>query len=75
MKSREWWRERPKWLDPVLWTLLIIALAELLLPPIGDRMAGLSDSLWWAVLPWVLIVGVWAWMLRRMSKEGSTRQE
>jgi hypothetical protein len=39
-----------------------------MLLPIGSWLSGLSDSLWWMVLPWFLIIAFWAYLIARYRK-------
>jgi uncharacterized membrane protein YfcA len=34
----------------------------------GALLARVSDSLWWQVLPWILLAGFWIFLLRRRHR-------
>ena len=38
----------------------------------GALLARVSDSLWWQVLPWILLAGFWIFLLRRQRRPGMT---
>ena len=40
----------------------------------GAALARVSDSLWWQVLPWVLLAGLWILLLRRRHRPELTRR-
>ena len=46
----------------VLAAAITLLLIEVL--PLGSWLTSRSDALWWAVLPWLLIVVIWVVMIR-----------
>lgn len=58
-------------LSRILWSVLLVAGAVIIwASDFGSWMAGLSDALWWQILPWVLIVLIWIYLLRMFRRRG-----
>jgi hypothetical protein len=36
----------------------------------SDWLAGLSDSLWWTAVPWLLIAVLWIFIIQRIRRRG-----
>lgn len=52
----------------VFWFFVLILASWLIADPVGGWAAELSNSVWWAVLPWVLIALIWIYMVRQLLR-------
>lgn len=52
----------------MLWFIILILASWLIVDPLGEWLAGWSDSVWWALLPWVLIVLFWTIIIRQLLR-------
>ncbi|MBA3853820.1 MAG: hypothetical protein C0503_05355 [Gemmatimonas sp.] len=48
--------------------VLTMLLARFVFIPIGERIAGVGDSLVWQLLPWLLIAAIWIVLLAAMRR-------
>jgi len=60
---------RPSWATDDLWTELHDQNVTILATSVYAQQP-LWESLLLSLLPWVLLIGIWVWFMRRMSKNG-----
>ena len=52
----------------VVAAVLTMLLARFVFIPMGERIAGISDSPFWQVLPWLLIAAIWVVLLAAIRR-------
>ena len=52
----------------VVSAVLTFGLARYVFIPIGERVAGISDSVFWQILPWLLLAAIWMVLIHRMRR-------
>jgi hypothetical protein len=66
-KRLTWWNTLP---GQVILSFVFIGVALVLAPRIVDRLPIPTDSVAWAILPWILIVLIWVVMVRQLRTRG-----